>query len=44
MTDRWAAWALTPDDAERLVAHMRPLFEAKNGTARSAVAYLRAEK
>jgi ubiquinone/menaquinone biosynthesis C-methylase UbiE len=36
--------ALTPEEAERLVAHMRPLFEAKNGTARSAVAYLRAEK
>jgi arsenite methyltransferase len=36
--------ALTPEEAERLVAHMRPLFESKRGTARSAVSYLRAEK
>jgi len=36
--------ALTPEEAERFLAHMRPLFESKQGTARSAVAYLRAEK
>jgi arsenite methyltransferase len=36
--------ALTPEEAERFVAHMRPLFESKEGTARSAVAYLRARK
>jgi len=36
--------ALTPEEAERFVAHMRPLFESKQGTARSAVAYLRAVK
>jgi len=36
--------ALTPEEAERFVAHMRPLFEAKEGTSRSAVAYLRATK
>jgi arsenite methyltransferase len=36
--------ALTPEEAERFVAHMRPLFESKAGTARSAVAYLRAVK
>jgi arsenite methyltransferase len=36
--------ALTPEEAERFVAHMRPLFESKEGTARSAVAYLRAVK
>jgi ubiquinone/menaquinone biosynthesis C-methylase UbiE len=36
--------ALTPEEAERFVAYMRPLFESKQGTARSAVVYLRAEK
>jgi arsenite methyltransferase len=36
--------ALTPEEAARFIAHMRPLFESKEGTARSAVAYLRAEK
>jgi ubiquinone/menaquinone biosynthesis C-methylase UbiE len=36
--------ALTPEEAERFVAHMRPLFESKEGIARSAVAYLRATK
>ena len=36
--------ALTPEEAERFVSHMRPLFESKNGTARSAVVYLRAVK
>jgi ubiquinone/menaquinone biosynthesis C-methylase UbiE len=36
--------ALSPEEAERFVAHMRPLFEAKDGTSRSAVAYLRATK
>jgi arsenite methyltransferase len=36
--------ALTPEEAERFIAHMRPLFESKEGTARSAVAYLRARK
>jgi arsenite methyltransferase len=36
--------ALTPEEAERFVAHMRDLFESKQGTARSAVAYLRAQK
>jgi arsenite methyltransferase len=36
--------ALTPEEAERFVAHMRPLFESREGTARSAVAYLRAMK
>ena len=36
--------ALTPEEAERFVAHMRPLFESKDGIARSAVAYLRATR
>jgi hypothetical protein len=36
--------ALTPEEAERFIAHLRPLFESKEGTARSAVAYLRAVK
>jgi arsenite methyltransferase len=36
--------ALTSEEAERFVAHLRPLFESKKGTSRSAVAYLRAEK
>lgn len=34
--------ALTPVEAERFLAHVRPLFEAREGTLRSAVAYLRA--
>ena len=36
--------ALTPEEAKRFVAHMRPLFESRVGTARSAVVYLRAVK
>jgi arsenite methyltransferase len=36
--------ALTPDEAKRFVSHLRPLFEEKKGTSRSAVAYLRAVK
>jgi hypothetical protein len=36
--------ALTPDEAERFVAHLRPLYEARATTARFAVAYLRAVK
>lgn len=35
---------LTPDEAERLVAHLRPLVESKQGTHRSAIAYLWAIK
>ena len=34
--------ALSPEEADRFVAHMRPLFDSKEGTARSAVSYLRA--
>src|SRR5438876_8896142 len=36
--------ALTPEEAERFVATLRPLFEGKEGTSRSAVSYLRALK
>jgi arsenite methyltransferase len=36
--------ALSPDEAKRFVSHMRPLFEGKKGTSRSAVSYLRALK
>jgi arsenite methyltransferase len=36
--------ALSPVEAKRFVSHMRPLFEAKKGTSRSAVSYLRALK
>ncbi len=36
--------ALSPEEAERFVSHLRPLFEGKKGTSRSAVAYLRATK
>jgi arsenite methyltransferase len=36
--------ALTPEEADRFVAHVRPLYEARDGTNRSAVAYLRAVK
>jgi arsenite methyltransferase len=36
--------ALSPEEAKRFVSHLRPLFEEKKGTSRSAVAYLRATK
>ncbi len=36
--------ALSPEEAKRFVSHLRPLFEGKKGTSRSAVAYLRAVK
>jgi arsenite methyltransferase len=36
--------ALSPKEARRFVSHLRPLFEGKRGTSRSAVAYLRAVK
>jgi arsenite methyltransferase len=36
--------ALTPAEAERFVAHLRPLYEARAGSSRYAVAYLRAVK
>jgi len=36
--------ALSPEEAKRFVSHVRPLFESKRGTSRSAVAYLRAVK
>lgn len=36
--------ALIPDEAERLVNHLRPLVESKQGVDRSAVAYLWAIK
>jgi|SRR5436190_14078554 len=36
--------ALTPEEAERFVAYLRPLVEAGKGEARSAVAYLWAVK
>jgi arsenite methyltransferase len=36
--------ALTPEEADRFIAHVRPLYEARDGTNRSAVAYLRAVK
>src|SRR5262245_16595809 len=36
--------ALTSDEAERFVAHMRPLFDSESGTSRTAVAYLGAVK
>jgi len=35
---------LTPDEAERFTAHLRPLVESRQGTARSALAYLWAVK
>jgi SAM-dependent methyltransferase len=38
------AAGLTPDEAERFTAHLRPLVEAHRRVERSAVAYLRAEK
>lgn len=34
--------ALTPEEVDRFVGHLRPLFEQRKGTSRSAVAYLRA--
>ena len=36
--------ALTPDEAEKFVNHLRPLVESKQGVDRSAVAYLWAVK
>ena len=36
--------ALMADERERFVAHVRPAYEARKGTSRSAVAYLRATK
>jgi ubiquinone/menaquinone biosynthesis C-methylase UbiE len=36
--------ALTPDEAEKLVNHLRPLVESKQGINRAAVAYLWAVK
>jgi arsenite methyltransferase len=39
-----AAQVLTPDEAERFEAHLRPLVEAGRGVERLAVGYLRARK
>jgi hypothetical protein len=36
--------ALTSAEADKFVAHLRPLVEAKQGTVRSALAYLWATK
>jgi arsenite methyltransferase len=36
--------ALEPDEAERFIAHLRPLYEGRKGTSRQAVSYLRAVK
>ncbi len=36
--------ALTLEERERFVAHMRPAYEARKGTSRMAAAYLRAVK
>ena len=36
--------ALTPEEAERFIGHLKPLYEEGRGTSRTAVAYLRAEK
>lgn len=36
--------ALTPEERDRFVAHMRPAYEARRGTSRMACAYLRAVK
>ena len=36
--------ALSPEERERFVSHLRPLVEAKQGVHRSAVAYLWALK
>jgi arsenite methyltransferase len=38
------AQSLTPEEAAALTAHLRPLVEARDGTHRSAVAFLRAVK
>ena len=38
------AEALTSDEAEKFVGHLRPLIEARRGTVRSASAYLWASK
>jgi len=35
---------LTPSQAEQFISHLRPMVEAKQGTCRSAVAYLWAVK
>ncbi|MCI0554749.1 MAG: methyltransferase domain-containing protein [Anaerolineae bacterium] len=35
---------LTPDETERFTAHLRPLVDSKQGTTRSALAYLWASK
>ena len=40
MVDR----ALTPEEAESFIGHLKPLYEEGKGTSRTAVAYLRAEK
>ena len=34
--------ALTPEEAERFIGHLKPLYEGGKGTSRNAVAYLRA--
>jgi arsenite methyltransferase len=36
--------ALTPEEAERFLRHLRPLYDARATTGRFAVAYLRAVK
>jgi arsenite methyltransferase len=36
--------ALTPEEAERFIGYLKPLYEEGRGRSRSAVAYLRAEK
>ena len=38
------AEVLSPEEAERFEAHLRPLVESGSGLDRSAVAYLRARK
>ncbi len=38
------AQTLTAEEAEKFIAHVRPLVEARQGTARSALAYLWAIK
>ena len=34
--------ALTPEEAKRFISHLKPLYEARKGTSRKAVAYVRA--
>jgi len=34
--------ALSPEEAERFLGHLKPLYEGRKGTSRQAVAYLRA--